>query len=97
VDRYSYLVDFVLVGAVVGALFSWAGINRRRQVSLGVLSLALVLAGGLAARRQATIWRDTRTLFTHMERHPDFADNPRQHCRGVLLARARSCAGAGAV
>ncbi len=78
VDRYSYLVHLVVIGGAAGALFHWAAAGRLRLVVLGVGLGIIVPLGALAARRQAMIWQDNSALFTHMEQHPRFADNPRQ-------------------
>lgn len=78
VDRYSYIVHLVLIGGAAGGLMGWAGDRPGRLVSCGLLLGGLVLASAFAARRQAMIWQDNTVLFTHMEGHPHFADNPRQ-------------------
>lgn len=78
VDRYSYLVHLVLIGGLVGGLGSWVGGQKvRRSVAvIGVVAVGLLWS--LAAVRQTAIWRDSPTLFAHMERHPHFSDSPRQ-------------------
>jgi hypothetical protein len=78
VDRYSYLVHLVVIGGAAGGLFHWAASGRFRQIVLTGALVILVPLGALAARRQVMIWQDNSALFTHMERHPRFADNPRQ-------------------
>lgn len=78
VDRYSYLVHLVLVGGVVGGLWGWAGAQKPRRLAVGAGVIVVGLLWAVAAGRQATIWRDSPALFAHMERHPQFADNPRQ-------------------
>ena len=78
VDRYGYIVHLVLIGGAAGWLMGWAGDRRGRLVAGGLLLGGLALASAFAARRQAMIWQDNTTLFTHMERAPHFADNPRQ-------------------
>lgn len=85
VDRYSYVVHLVLIGGFVGALAAWAGDRRvrRRAVMAGVV--VLTAGWSVAAARQAAIWWDSRTLFAHMERHPHFADNPRQQGHVYVL------------
>lgn len=78
VDRYSYLVHLVVIGGAVGGLFRWAASGWFRQIGLVGALVILVPLAALAARRQTMIWQDNAALFTHMERHPRFAGNPRQ-------------------
>lgn len=78
VDRYSYLIDLVLVGGVAGLASTWTRDSRRRVMLVGSAGMALAIVCGVAARRQAAIWRDSGMLFAAMTRHPHFRDDPRQ-------------------
>jgi hypothetical protein len=81
VDRYSYVLDMLLIGVLVcsvGAL-----IQRREahpaQVKFAVAgAVACILVLGVATTRLLPTWRNTETLFTHMESAPDFHQNPVQ-------------------
>jgi len=77
VDRYSYLVDLVLVGGAAVWLLRWAGGARARRVVVGTGAAVLVLGGAWATRRQIMIWRDSPALFLAMEQDPGFAESPR--------------------
>lgn len=78
VDRYSYLVDLVLVGGAAGLALAWMRDSRRRAIVVGSAGVLLLAGWGAAARRQAAIWRDSETLFAAMTRHPRFRDDARQ-------------------
>lgn len=78
VDRYSYLVHLVVIGGAAGAFFHWAAAGRARLIGFCLGLAVFVLLGALTARRQAMIWKDNTALFTHMERHSQFAASPRQ-------------------
>ncbi len=82
VDRYSYLVHLVLIGGVATWVFGRKGLRPALITAFGA---GLIVVAAAAARRQMTIWRDTETLFTHMEREPRFADNPRQQGHVYIL------------
>jgi hypothetical protein len=83
VDRYTYLVDMILVGGLAGALLTVETIRRWR---LGI-AVAAICAMGCAslARAQLRIWQNSGTLFSHMEQHPRFTENPRQQSHVYLL------------
>ena len=85
VDRYSYLVHMVLVGGLAGWLFHRVGASRTRLIFFGCAAAIIVIACAFSARRQAMIWQDSTALFTHMKRHPHFADNPRQQGHIYIL------------
>lgn len=79
VDRYSYLVNLVMVGGCVGGIGAWTMGEQRRRTAIGAaLATGLLVAGAFASRTQIMIWRDTDALFAHMEQSPGFADNPTQ-------------------
>jgi hypothetical protein len=85
VDRYSYIVHLVLIGGLAGWLIRRIGDSGVRRAGLATLAAGLVLISALGARGQTKIWRDSHTLFTHMEQHPRFADNPRQQGHVYVL------------
>ncbi len=94
VDRYSYITHLVLIGGLSGGLFHWAGASRTRLVPLCVVLAISVPVCALATRRQVMIWQNSPALFTHMEQHPHFADNPRQQGHiYVLWARYEATVG----
>ncbi|MBC8011176.1 MAG: hypothetical protein H7067_13890 [Burkholderiales bacterium] len=66
-DRYSYLVDLVLVGGLGGLLlFNHARFFAGwRWVAGGVCACVFLLCC-LSSSRLLPVWRDTDTLFTHM-------------------------------
>jgi predicted Zn-dependent protease len=66
----------------------------RRRIFVVCAAAALVVAAGVASRRQAAIWRDSGTLFAAMTRHPHFQDDARQ-AGHVYLLWARDVALAG--
>ena len=79
VDRYSYLVDLIIIGGLAGGGLAWSKGGRRKFAQVGGLAvMAGLLACAVLARRQIAIWRDTDSLFSHMEQAPGFADNPVQ-------------------
>ena len=82
VDRYSYLVDWVLVGGLAGAMAALPG--RLRWIAAG-LGGAVLLVLAVASRQQLSIWQNSETLFRHMEQHPRFADHPRQQAQVYIL------------
>jgi len=64
-DRYTYLPHILLFTAAVW-LGCWVLRNTPRlRAAAAVTSLLLLLALGVAARRQTGFWRDDLTLFTH--------------------------------
>ncbi len=75
VDRYSYVLHMVWLGAL-------AAFFRLRSARVQAAALVAVLGIAIGSvhffRQQLGIWRDSETLFTHMERHPGFSANPRQ-------------------
>lgn len=84
VDRYSYMLDMVLIGALAAVvLTSMRCMQGSRAVWL-VLVLVLVVVGG-ASRRLLPVWKNTDTLFAHMERNPDFSDSIVQKAHVYLL------------
>jgi hypothetical protein len=85
VDRYSYIVHLVLIGGLTGGLFHWAGPSRVRLVALALAVAIVVPVCAIDTHRQIMIWQDSPALFTHMERHPRFADNPRQQGHIYIL------------
>lgn len=74
VDRYSYALDMVLVGAATVGLMRIAAINRLRRPVLMAMAAVVLIAGG-ASLRLIPIWRNSETLFAHMEAHPEFGRN----------------------
>lgn len=82
VDRYSYLFDFLLAGSLASAgLVAWRRLKRwRLQLVGGIVcaSVAVLTVAVSATVRLLPVWSDTNALFTHIERHPDFAASPRQ-------------------
>ena len=81
VDRYSYILDMLLIGVLIGSLV--ALIHRRaphptliKFTLIGALAGMLIM--GAATIRLLPSWRNTDTLFTHMESAPDFQQNPVQ-------------------
>jgi hypothetical protein len=89
VDRYSYLLDLLLAGSLAGAgLVAWRRLKwRRLQLAGGIVcvSVAVLVVAVSATRRLLPVWRDTDALFTHMERHPDFAASPGQQAHVYRL------------
>jgi protein O-mannosyl-transferase len=85
VDRYSYLAHLVLVSGLVGGCLWWTERKGGPAFLLGFLGAGGVLVFGVFARKQAMIWRDSTALFTHMEQHPAFAENPRQQAHVYIL------------
>ena len=85
VDRYSYIVHLVLIGGLTGWMICWVGDIRSRRVAVSAGAVALLLISAWTTRAQIMIWRDSPALFTHMERHPHFADNPRQQGHVYVL------------
>lgn len=75
VDRYSYVLHMVWLGGL--AAFVRLSSPRMQAAALAVV-LGVIVGSVFLFRHQLGIWRDTETLFTHMERHPGFAANPRQ-------------------
>lgn len=75
VDRYSYVLHLVWLGAL--AVFVRLGSARMQAAALAA-TLGIAIGSVHLFRQQLGIWRDSETLFTHMERHPGFAANPRQ-------------------
>lgn len=75
VDRYSYIVHLVWIGGLaVCCRFQ----SARVQAAALLAALGLLVGSLHLFRQQLEIWRDSETLFTHMERHPSFAANARQ-------------------
>jgi hypothetical protein len=81
VDRYSYILDMLLIGTLVGSVGAF--VHRRPEhpalakfALVGAAALGLVL--GATTVRLLPVWRNTDTLFTHMESVPDFYRNPMQ-------------------
>ncbi len=85
VDRYSYIVHLVLIGGLAGWVVCWVGGIQSRWFVVGTTAVALLLVSARATRAQIMIWQDSPALFTHMERHPHFADNPRQQGHVYVL------------
>ncbi len=75
VDRYSYVVHLVWIGGLTVCCRLW---SARVQAGAWLVALGLLVGSLHLFRQQLLIWRDSETLFTHMERHPGFAANPRQ-------------------
>ncbi|MFA6204500.1 MAG: hypothetical protein WC710_15080 [Gallionella sp.] len=72
VDRYSYVLDMVIVGGLVGGLLSlpsrWGAF---RPVWISILCVGL--SGSVYATRYLLpAWRNSDALFAYMERHPEF-------------------------
>ncbi len=65
-DRYSYLstitVFTFMSGSIMTVLTRSARIGR---IVLGALACSLLLASSVASRKQAEIWRDSESLWTH--------------------------------
>ena len=63
-DRYTYLPQIGLCLAGTWIVSDWAGMNlKKRRIVAVMASLILILLGFLSLR-QASYWRDTRTLMT---------------------------------
>jgi hypothetical protein len=79
-DRHVYLPHAILVGAAASVVARWvysAPAGRRR----GWMVPGVILLIGVVAWRghtQASIWRDTDTLFTYIEQQPAFNWDARQ-------------------
>lgn len=91
VDRYSHLAHLVLIG---GAAALTLRLQGRWLGAAGLAAVLAVVGSGQASRRQLMIWQDSESLFTHMEQHPGFGDNPRQKGHVYILwARTEATAG----
>lgn len=84
VDRYSYLIDTVLIGAAAAVVLRGMIHMQRRWAVWLALVLVLVVVGG-ATRRLLPVWKNTDTLFAHMERNPDFSDSIVQKAHVYLM------------
>lgn len=77
-DRYTYLPTlglWILVGLGIARVWEWAGGLKnsgavRSLVAAGVAVLALVYA--YAANEQIRVWKNGRTLWTHVIHHADY-------------------------
>lgn len=81
VDRYSYLSDLVLAGAVTGGgLLVWRRfMSGRLWVHGGSVVISVILtAMAISSRLQLPSWRNSDSLFAQMEQHVDFDKNPQQ-------------------
>jgi len=84
VDRYSYLLDAVLLGMIAGALvLILAGIKRQWPIWVGLA--VILVASTTASMRLLSVWKNTDTLFSHIERHPDFGSSIVQEAHIYLL------------
>lgn len=82
VDRYSYVVHLVWIGGLAAA----CRLHSARVQAAGlVAALGLLVGSFYLFRQQLAIWRDSETLFTHMENHAAFAANPRQQAHVYIL------------
>jgi len=75
VDRYTYVVHLVWFGGLAAFLRLR---SSRVQALAAAAALVLTAISIIGFRQQLAIWRNSEALFTHMERHPGFAANPRQ-------------------
>jgi hypothetical protein len=64
-DRYAYLPLVGVFIMVCWGLADWADAKRLPPVLLPVISVAVILAFTLVARRQINYWTDNITLWTH--------------------------------
>ncbi|HYD84093.1 MAG TPA: hypothetical protein VEA63_08560, partial [Opitutus sp.] len=89
VNRYSYLLDVVLVGTLAVALLSV--VRRLRMLWPGVAPVAVgaaILTSMLAAYSSMwllPIWRDSDRLFMHMENDPQTRRSPALQAHLYLL------------
>lgn len=71
VDRYSYVIDMVLVGVVAAGAVAWASRSRGKWPARVAMTLAC--AGGMwGSYRLLPIWKNTDALFSHIEQRRDF-------------------------
>jgi Flp pilus assembly protein TadD len=64
-DRYTYIPLVGIFIILVWAGGEIAGRSPRRRGFLAVLTVSTLLLLGVAARRQALLWRDDSTLYSH--------------------------------
>lgn len=85
-DRYTYLPSVGLAVAVAWGAAALATTERRRRTLTAVVTAALILLA-LATSAQATLWRDSATLWSHTlaVSGPSFLAH---HNLGLALARA---------
>jgi tetratricopeptide (TPR) repeat protein len=67
-DRYSYLPLIGLFFALAWEAWSRAAGTRRGPAVLGLSAAAILTTLTLLSLKQAALWRDTVTLFTHVTR-----------------------------
>jgi hypothetical protein len=84
VDRYSYLLDMILIGAVT---LSFSLVASRIRASWAAPAAMAVVGLGciVATSRLLPVWENTDTLFSSMERHPEFGLNVPQQAHVYKL------------
>ena len=83
--EFGLILFVYAIGLQVGPSFVSAFFKQ--GLKLNMLAAAVVLGAFSvhAFRAQLGIWRDSETLFTHMESHPGFTANPRQQGHIYIL------------
>jgi Flp pilus assembly protein TadD len=64
-DHYTYLPQIGLYAGLTWVAAEWAGESRRRRLALGGVAATVLCVLAVAARHQASFWRDSKTLWTH--------------------------------
>jgi len=73
-DRYTYVPLIGIFVALAWTIGDLAAPSRRARVAVAAATIALIAVAGALARRQASYWRDSVTLFGHaVEVVPDDA------------------------
>jgi protein O-mannosyl-transferase len=82
-DRYTYLPQIGLYIAGTWAVVDLAASWRRQRIVLGTAALLVIGVLSWRARIQTSYWRDTETLFRHLE----YKTGEPQACAGEMRAR----------
>lgn len=85
VDRYSYVLDMVVIGAVVMMISALLSTHWKTYWPVLLVLVAGVLVSTVATRRLLPVWQNSLTLFARMESHPEFGSSVTQQAHVYTL------------